>query len=328
MYGFDTFHDDLCLELIENVHSRNFHQAYVFEGPEGLNILESAKLFAAAITCQRRETAPCGDCPVCRLSYAGTNPDITVIDTGGKKSIGIDVIRDMLKDVYVRPFESENKVYIITDGSALTVESQNAMLKILEEPPEYAVFIVITASASVLLPTILSRAVKLRFMPLGEEKMREYIKSKYPQAENTEFLVRFSEGLPERADSIINDESFEPLRREAFKMLIPLLSKHRISAYAVAEFLEKNKEKAKTILDLWQSFLRDIFLMQSGTPELTANVDLKDELSKLAARLPEKYVILALDRLIASKNMLRRYVNLNALALNLSFSIKNGINSI
>ncbi len=328
MYRFNTFHDDICLELIENVHSKSFHQAYIFEGPEGLNILEAARLFATAITCQRREAAPCGDCPVCKLSYADTNPDITVIDTGEKKSIGIDVIRDMIRDVYVRPFEAENKVYIITDGSALTVESQNAMLKILEEPPEYAVFIIITASASVLLPTILSRAVKLRFMPLNEDKMREYIRKNYPDEQNTEFLVRFSEGLPERADSIINDESFEPLRREAFKMLIPLLSKHMISAYAVADFMEKNKEGAKTILDLWQSFLRDVLLLQNGTPELTANTDLKDELSKLASRLPEKYVILALDRLITAKNMLRRYVNLHGLALNLSFSIKNGAKTI
>ncbi len=325
MYRFNTYHDDLCLELIENVHSKSFQQAYIFEGPEGLNILEAAKLFATAITCARREAAPCGECPVCRLSYAGTNPDITIIDAGDKKSIGVDVVRDMIKDVYVRPFEAANKVYIITDGAALTVESQNAMLKVLEEPPEYAVFVIITASASVLLPTILSRAVKLRFMPLSEGRMREYIRSKYPAEQNVEFLVRFSEGLPERVDSIVADESFEPLRNEAFKMLIPLLSKHKISAYTIAGFMEKNKDKAKNLLDLWQSFLRDIFLIQSGTPELVANADLKDELSKLAARLPEKYVILAIDRLVTAKNMHRRYVNLNALALNLSFSIKKCI---
>lgn len=328
MYKFNTFHDEICLELIESVHSKNFSQTYIFEGPQGLNITESAKLFAAAVACQRREAAPCGACAACKLSYAGTNPDIILIDTAGKKSIGVDVVRDMLKDVYVRPFESENKIYIITDGAALTAEAQNAMLKILEEPPEYAVFIIIAASASVLLPTILSRAVKIRFMPLSESEMREYITKNYPDEKNVEFLIRFSEGLPERADNIIKNPDFEPLRQDAFKMILPLLSKHKISAWSVADFLEKNKDNAETILDLWQSFLRDIFLVQSGTPELSANTDMKDELAKLAARLPEKYIIHALNRLIASKNMLRRYVNLHALGLNLSFSIKNAINSL
>lgn len=327
MYRFDTFHDELCLELLENVHTKTFHQAYIFEGPEGLNILESAKLFATALTCERRSTAPCGECDACKLSYAGTNPDIVFIDSGDKKSIGVDAIRNIQKDIYVRPFKSENKVYIITDGTLLTAEAQNAMLKILEEPPEYVVFIIIATTASALLQTISSRAVKLRFMPLSEDAMRRYLREKHPGSGNHEFLIRFSEGIPKRCDDILSDENFEPLRLEASKMLIPLLSKHKISAFKVAEFVEANKDKVGTILNLWQSFLRDIFLMQNGAPELTANPDLKDELSKLASMLPEKYVSNAINRIIIAKNMNRRQVNLHALVLNLSFSIKKGSKS-
>lgn len=326
MYRYNTFHDDVCLELIHNVHDRVNHQAYIFEGPPGLNIFESAKLFAAALTCKNRETAPCGACEACNLSYADTNPDIVYINTGDKKSIGVDKIREISKDVYVKPFESENKVYIIEDGGAMTDEAQNAMLKILEEPPEYAVFIIITTSASMLLPTVLSRCTCVRFPPLSEEKMYRYIKENHSDAEeNTDFLVRFSQGIPKAADDIINDPDFEPLRQESFKMLIPLLSKHRISAYTVTEFLENNKDKAELILDLWQSFLRDIMLMQNDAQKLCVNIDMNDELSKLAAKLPDNCCIIALDRIITAKNMLKRYVNLHVLGLKLSFSIKNAI---
>jgi len=326
MYRYDTFHDDVCMELISNVHDRINHQAYIFEGPEGLNIIESAKLFAAALTCKNRESAPCGSCENCNLSYAGTNPDIVFIGLEDKKSIGVDKIRDMSKDVYVKPFEAENKVYIIEEGGALTDEAQNAMLKILEEPPEYAVFIIITASSSKLLPTVASRCTKVRFTPLSEDKMRRYIEERHNDVEeDIDFLIKFSEGIPKKAEDIIADPDFVPLREEAFRMLVPLLSKHKISAYSVCEFLENNKDKAELILDLWQSFLRDIMLMQNDAERLLVNTDLKDELLKLAGKLPDNCPVIALDRLITAKTMLKRYVNLHVLALKLSFSIKKAI---
>lgn len=328
MYRYDTFHDELMLELINNVHDGSVHQAYIFEGPEGINILESAKLFAAALTCRNKAIAPCGSCPVCSLSYAGTNPDITFINTGDKKSIGVEVIRELSTDVYIRPFESENKVYIIEDGAALTNEAQNAMLKILEEPPEYAIFIIIVPSSALLLPTVVSRCSCVRFTPLDEEKMRGYITKKYSDTtENMDFLVRFSQGIPKRADDIINDPDFEPLRQEALKMIVPLLSKHKISAYTVTEFLENNKDRAELIFDLWQSFLRDIMLIQNDAPSFIVNADLNDKLSNLASRLPDICCIIALEQLVKAKIMLKRYVNLHILGLNLSFSIKKSIYS-
>ena len=324
MYGYNIFHDDVMLELINNVHEGIFHQAYIFEGPEGLNIKEAAKLFATALTCRNKKTAPCTSCEVCRLSYADTNPDIIYINTADKKSIGVDRIREISKDVYVRPFESDCKVYIIENGASLTDEAQNAMLKILEEPPEYAVFIIITTSSSILLPTVLSRSNTIRFSPLSEEKMRAYITKKYPEiTTNVEFFARFSEGIPKRVEDIINNPDFEPLRKESFNMLIPLLSKHLVSAYTITEFLEENKDNAKIIFDLWLSFLRDVLLLEMSASHLLVNTDMKENLSKLALKLPEEYCIFAINRLISAKTMLKRYVNLHVLALNLSFSIKN-----
>lgn len=324
MYGYNIFHDDVMLELINNVHKGISHQAYIFEGPEGLNIKESAKLFATTLTCRNKKTAPCTTCDVCKLSYADTNPDIIYIDTADKKSIGVDRIREISKDVYVRPFESDSKVYIIEDGRALTDEAQNAMLKILEEPPQYAVFIIITTSSSTLLPTVLSRCNTIRFSPLPEEKMKKYIKEKYPEiTSNADFFARFSEGIPKKVEDIINNPDFEPLRNESFNMLTPLLSKHLISAYTVTEFLESNKDNAEIIFDLWLSFLRDVLLFKMSANHLLVNTDMKENLSKLALKLSEKHCVFAINRLISAKTMLKRYVNLHVLVLNLSFSIKN-----
>ncbi len=326
MYGYNTFHDTVMLELINNIHNGIFNQAYIFEGPDGLNIIDSAKLFAAALTCSNKKNAPCTNCNVCKLSYAGTNPDITFINTQDKKSIGVDRIREISKDVYIRPFESDCKVYIIEDGTALTDEAQNAMLKILEEPPEYVVFIIITTSSAMLLPTVLSRSSTIKFPPLKEGRMKEYLREKYPEiTDNLEFLARFSQGIPKKAEEIIDNPDFEPLREKSFEMLIPLLSKHMISAYTVTEFLENNKDNTEMIFDLWLSFLRDVMLIQMSAKGLLVNTDMKEQLLKLASKIPEKYCICAINRLISAKTMLRRYVNLHVLALNLSFSTKKSL---
>lgn len=326
MYRYETFHDDICMELINNVHNGSNHQAYIFEGPQGINILESAKLFAAALVCNNAKSAPCGVCESCKLTYAENNPDIVFVNSGDKKSIGVDKIREISKDVYIKPFEAEKKVYIIENGEIITDEAQNAMLKILEEPPEYAVFIIITISASMLLSTVLSRCTRVRFTPLSERQMRKYLEEHYDNIEqNMDFLVKFSQGIPKAADDIIADEDFVPLREEAFNMLVPLLSKHKISAYTICEFLENNKEKAELIFDLWQSFLRDIMLIQNNSERLLVNLDLNDEITKLAGKLNDKCCIIALEQIIKAKYMLKRYVNLHILALKLSFSIKKAV---
>ena len=321
MYGYQTFHDGMMQTLIESVRSASSCNAYIFEGSEGLGKYESARLFAAALTCSEQKRAPCGACPSCIGAKADTNPDIKTIDTAGKKSIGVGQIREIIQDAYIRPFESVRKVYILRDGDALTEEAQNAFLKVLEEPPQYTVFIILVSKSSMLLQTVLSRSCVLRFPPLSDSVMRNYIEKSYPDA-NADFLVRFSGGIPGRADVVMQQENFWELREESFQKLISLLSVQTVSAYSVADFLEEHKENADLILEFWQGQLRDVLFLQSGAENLVTNTDQLSLLRRIAGRLSEEETVFTLETLDQSREMLRRYVNLHAMAMFLSLRVK------
>lgn len=321
MYGYEVFHEDMLKALISAVRHGQVQHAYIFEGEDGIGKKRAADLFAASLVCESSQLAPCGNCAACVGAKAKTNPDIKYITTGDKKSIGVESMRDIVSDAYVRPFESARKVYIIENGGAITEQAQNSFLKMLEEPPEYTVFIILVSNLSMLLQTIISRCTVLRFTPLSREKVKSYIKVNYPDGD-ADFLSKYAEGNPGKIDKIMERDDFFALRSETLKMIIPLVSRHRISAYKTADFLEENKEDAVWIIELWQSMFRDIIFIQNGAAEAVINSDILNDLSNLAGRIEPKVCFAAEEMLKKAETMLRRYVNLRAAALNLSLSIK------
>lgn len=316
MYGYQTFHEKIMLELINAARSGQARHAYIFEGDEGLSLYSSARLFAAALTCTG-ENAPCGECVNCRLSHSGTNPDITDVETK-KKSIGVDEVRAVSEDAYIKPFNSEKKVYIINNAHIMTPQAQNAFLKTLEEPPSFAVFILITPDEENLLQTVRSRCVTVRFPRVSDETVRRYVEQKYPDCGNIDFVVRYSAGIPENADSIINDEGFDELRKTAFDALARVMSQRKLDAYEAAEFMENNKERADVVLELWISFVRDIILIQQGCDSLLTNSDFMPRLVRAANSFDDKKTVNVQMRLIEAVKMQKRYVNLRALTMRLA----------
>lgn len=326
MYGYEVFHKDIVTELINSVHNGECSQAYLFTGPEGVGRHEAARLFANALVCTNVKSAPCSSCGACIGAKNNTNPDIVYIKPEERKTITAEQARKIVRDAYVKPFESTKKVYIVENGALLNEFAQNCLLKILEEPPEYAVFIIVAESESVLLQTVLSRCTHIRFPSVKKEIMKEYIEKHYPdEVGRSELLIELSGGVPGAVDSILSDPDFNELRIESFKMLSPLMSSHKISAYKICDFLEDNKDKAEKIIDFWQGFLRDVMLIKNGSDRMIMNVDLQEQLKNIALRMPDNFPIIALEQTIKAKSMLRKFVNLHSLGLNLSLSIKKSL---
>lgn len=325
MYGYNTFHEDLMKNLIESVHSGLSSHAYIFEGEKGLMTLASARLFAAALTCPNTSIAPCGTCHTCVESKADTNPDIVYVrPQKDKKSIGADDMRALSDDVAIKPFNSARKVYIIEDGSLLTEQAQNTFLKTFEEPPEYAVFIMLIDNSSTLLQTILSRFTIIHFPAVSEDRLKQYISEQYPnEAERLPFLIKYCGGVPGRADEVINDSEFETLRGASFDKMLSLASSDRREAFNIQRFLDENKDRAAQILDFWLSFTRDAVLLQLGARENILNVDKTDILKNFSARVDTDTVLMLYNRLVTAQKMLKRYVNTKSLALWLSLKTPN-----
>lgn len=325
MYGYEILHEDIAENLINNIRTGIANQAYIFEGARGVGAMECAKMFAAALVCKNPQSSPCGACNACIMAKAESHPDIYMLTpTDGKRNISVDQIRKVVTDAYTKPYESGKKVYIVAYGDDMNEQAQNAFLKVLEEPPQYAVFVILAENNEALLPTIRSRCTAVKFNPVSDNRLREYIKKNYPNdAQKADFLVQYCGGVVGEIEKILSTESFVPLRQESLDILELLLSPRKLDGYQAAGFLEENKEDADLVLRFWQGFLRDIMLIQTGAQKLVKSTDFIDRLISLSNKTDETKVIRAIDEMLTAQKMRRRYVNLKALSLRLAFSIKN-----
>lgn len=328
MYGYTTFHPKTAQSLIDSVRHGTASHAYIFEGAPGMYKTETAKLFANALVCRSKDSAPCGECPCCKEALLGTCPDIIFVEHGKgadgkpKKTIGVEEARDLSADSLKKPYGSLRKVYIIPDGENLTAEAQNALLKTLEEPPEYAVFIIIIPSAAQLLQTIISRSTVVSFNAVSSELIYDYIMKKYPhKKDSAAFLTKYCEGIPGMADKLAADEEFDDLRSKSLSMMNVLVSENPQDAFKIQEFISDNKDRAKEIYDMWLSFLRDISVIHCGNTEAVINSDKLDALRTLCAKIDLKRCIRGAELIVESEEMLSKAVKLSASALRLALML-------
>ena len=328
MYGYSTFHENIMRTLIDSVHKGTNSHAYIFEGAQGLHRHISAELFAAALTCLNTEVAPCGSCRSCDESSAGTNPDIYHVEREKengklKKTLGIEPIRKAVKDAQIKPFNAPHKVYIIDEGDLMTPEAQNAFLKTLEEPPSYAVFIIIVNNSASLLQTVLSRAELIHFPPVSDKITEEYLLKKYPEERNRiEFLAKYCGGIPGEAEKIIENESFEELRKKTLDVLPKLLSANPADAFKVQDFFSQNSDSADLLLDFFISYLRDITVIQCGETGNIINTDKAEMLRRIAALTDERLPVKAVGEILTAKDMLSRSVKQSAAILRCALAIR------
>ena len=153
---------------------------YLISGPAGSGKKTLARLLAAAILCEAEEK-PCLSCVACRKVMNGSHPDfITVLDPE-HKNVAVKIVRQIREDMFVRPNEADKKIYLFPQE--LGVEGQNALLKILEEPPSYGVFILLTDNPEKLLPTVRSRCTELSLHSLPETVLRQRLQQAFPNAD-------------------------------------------------------------------------------------------------------------------------------------------------
>ena len=180
--GFDALlGNDRLKQNLTGAFARNrVSHFYLISGPVGSGKRTLAGLLAAAALCTGNQK-PCGQCNHCKKAFAGTHPDIITVDDPEKKNIPVELIRSARADVFVQPNEADRKVYMIPRAHDMLPPSQNALLKILEEPPSYGVFILLADNPEKLLPTIRSRCTELALRALPETVLRSALQAKYPQ---------------------------------------------------------------------------------------------------------------------------------------------------
>lgn len=323
---------EYALQVLRNSMMRKrLSHAYLFWGPPKVGKKFTAKIFAQALNCKKMHFDACGKCKSCQKIERGNHPDVKIISPEGMY-VKIEQIRDIIKDIYFPPTEGDYKIYIIQEAEKMRTETASAFLKTLEEPPNYAILILITTTPQSLLPTIISRCQLVRFNRIPPAKIYQYLKEKTPQEEEINKLIstisagelgeaiNYKEELIKRRDKILNI-IFSLSRQELVSVL---KASFDFIEYARAELpllppdIEESTKKKEQLLrqkiieyiDLIMVWFRDLLLVKLNLPErLIINADQKERLKEEEKVYSTSNLIEIIYNLKQSKEYIRRNAN-------------------
>ena len=261
--------DRLKQNLAQSLAKHHISHFYLISGPRGSGRHTLAKLLAAAILC-RESRRPCLHCGPCRKIMEGNHPDFITVEDPEHKNVAVKIVRAFREDVFIRPNESDYKIYLFPQE--LGIEGQNALLKILEEPPKYGVFILLTDNPNKLLPTVRSRCTELKLHPLPEDILRRQLRQDFPDAqpEDLEAAMSRSGGLLGQARELLESGDRIPSQTEDF--LRAFGGKDTLLLTQTLTPMEKWKRDALAeILQSWLELLEEALACRSGVQAVSAH---------------------------------------------------------
>ena len=224
MAGFRDIigHRQEVTHLEQAVRTGKVSHAYIFNGEKGTGKRSLADAFAATLQCEAEGgERPCGKCHSCHQAESGNHPDIISIHHDKPASIGVEDIRDQLTgDIQIRPYNGKYKIYIVPEAEKMTVQAQNAILKTIEEPPEYAVIILLTTNDQIFLDTIRSRCVTLNLKPVPDEQVKAYLMEQIQVPDyQADICVAFAQGNIGKAVRLASSEDFSLIKSSAMQLI-------------------------------------------------------------------------------------------------------------
>lgn len=252
--------------LASAVQGGRLCHAYLIEGPDGVGKTAFAKRFAAAILCTGGGEKPCGECPACFKTERLIHPDLHLFLSDSKKnSFHVKAVREIRESVYTRPNEGDCKVYVLCRADDMTIEAQNALLKMLEEPPEDTVFLLTCRNRLAIPETVRSRCVPVLLGPAGEEECAAALSAAQglSEEEASALAARFHGNIGQALDAL-TDEAYQAdrARTEAVLSAMAEGSEYRL-AKALAAY-ENKKPELYGLLDALTLTVRDALCQAFG----------------------------------------------------------------
>lgn len=267
MFSFTEIvgHEQIKEHMQAAIRDKKPFHAYLFQGEEGVGKEALARTFAAGLQCQSESAdKPCKECVSCRQMESGNQPDVIWV-TREKASPGVDEIREQLCNTMdIKPFSSPYKIYLVPEVEKMTEAAQNALLKTIEEPPEYGIVILMTSNISALLPTIQSRCLTMEFRPLSTAVVESYVKE---HCQVPDYQARasaaFAQGNLGKAMRYAKSEDFIERKDHIISLLRHVEQMDLSEMLAVIKDLGTRKDEVRDYIDLMVLWYRDVLLFKA-----------------------------------------------------------------
>ena len=267
MAGFQDIlgHEQIIEHLQNAIKTDKVSHAYILDGPDMSGKKMIADAFSMTLECEKKGTEPCMECHSCKQALGKNQPDIIYLQHEKPNTISVDDIRSQINnDIGVKPYSSPYKVYIVDEAEKMDVQAQNALLKTIEEPPAYAVILLLTNNAEIFLPTILSRCVRLSLKAVPDEKIKAYLMENYEVPDyKADVCVAFAQGNVGKAIELAESEDFNEIKNSALQLIKRL---DDIELYEMTEAVKQisnYKLQINDYFDLIMIWYRDVLLYKA-----------------------------------------------------------------
>ncbi len=254
------------IQYIKNAISEDqVSHAYILNGERGSGKKMLANLFARTLLCNNNQLEPCNACQSCIQAESSNNPDIITVQHEKIGSIGIDDIRSQVNnDILLKPYANKYKVYIIPEADKMTEQAQNALLKTIEEPPTYAVILLLTENPDQLLSTIKSRCVMLKLRNIRNTLVKQYlVQQKHIPEYQAQICATFAQGNIGRALELATSEYFNEIKDSALTLLRQINDLDTSDVIATIKGINQYKIDILDYLDIMIIWYRDILIYKA-----------------------------------------------------------------
>ncbi|MBR1691506.1 MAG: DNA polymerase III subunit delta [Lachnospiraceae bacterium] len=314
MAGFkDIIGQEQVVAHLQNaIASGKVAHAYIINGERSAGKEFIANIFAMALQCESDGEKPCCECHSCKQAMNRNHPDIINVMHDKPNTIGVDDIRTKINnDIAIKPYSSPYKVYIMNESEKMTVQAQNALLKTIEEPPAYAVILLLTTNLDTLLPTVLSRCVTLNMRPVRDDLVKSYLMNEIHVPEyKAEVCVAFARGNLGRAKALAASEEFDNIKREAVTLLKYIRDMEINEIVTAIKKINDYQFDINDYLDILEVWYRDVLLFKATHD--ANHLIFKDEIQyikKVADRSAYAGIETIIDALEKAKARLKANVN-------------------
>lgn len=305
-------HEDIVKYFKSSIELGKVSHAYILNGEKGAGKKTLAAVVAKSLQCEKGEPDPCGQCKSCLQAESGNQPDIIWVNHEKPNVITVDEIRtQIINDISLKPYSSRYKIYIVQDAQMMNPPAQNALLKTLEEPPEYGIIILLTSNVDKILPTIISRCLVLNFKPIQQLDIIEYLMENLEvDSGKAKFCADFAQGNLGKAVRLAISPDYNELKEDSIRLLSNIQDMDIDDIIRAVKNMGKYKLDITDYIDIMTMWFRDILMVKiSNSPNKSIFKDEYSVMKKQASRISYEGIELVLEAMEKLKIRLEANVN-------------------